>query len=105
MTRLIAVLLLMGLLVLVALVFHTGPAALAAELSRVGWKVLWILVPSVGVYVLDARGWRVTLGRHAERLSFRRLFMVRMSGEAVNFTTPPSYLCGELMKGYQFTRQ
>jgi len=104
MTRLTAVLLLMGLLVLVALVFHTGPAALAAELSRVGWKVLWILVPSVGVYVLDARGWRVTLGRHAERLSFRRLFMVRMAGEAVNFTTPAAYLGGEPMKAYLLSR-
>ena len=79
MTRFTAALFLIGVLVLLALVLHIGPAVIAAELAQLGWKLLWVLAPSVVVYLLDALGWRATLGRHAERLPFRRLFMTRMT--------------------------
>ena len=94
MTRLTAVLFLLGLAVLVGLVIHIGPATLAEEIHKLGFNILWILLPSVVGYALDAVGWRYTLGRHAQRIRFDRLFMTRMAGEAVNFTTPAAYLGG-----------
>ena len=47
MTRLTAVLLLLGLAVLVGLVIHIGPATLVAEIHKLGFNILWILLPSV----------------------------------------------------------
>ena len=104
MTRLTAGLFLFGAAVLVGLLLHIGPATLAAEIHKLGWNVLWVLLPSVAVYVLDALGWRATLGRHAGRIRFGRLFMTRMAGEAVNYTTPGMYLGGEPMKAYLLSR-
>ncbi len=104
MKRLTLVLLLLGVAVLCGLVLHIGPDVLAAEMRKLGVNFLWVLVPSVVSYGLDALGWRYTLGRHADKIRFDRLFMTRMAGEAVNFTTPAAYLGGEPMKAYLLSR-
>lgn len=104
MTRLTAVLLVLGVAVLCGLVVHIGPGTLAAEIHKLGFNLLWVLVPSGVSYVLDAFGWRHTLGRHVHRIRFGRLFMTRMAGEAVNFTTPAAYLGGEPVKAYMLSR-
>src|SRR5437867_5317713 len=103
-TRLTLVLLLLGGALLSGLVLHLGLATLAGEIQKLGWNLIWVMLPSIGVYVLDALGWRSTLGRHAEKIRFDRLFMTRMAGEAVNFTTPAAYLGGEPMKAYLLSR-
>ena len=104
MKRVTLVLLLLGVAVLCGLVLHIGPSVLAAEIGKLGFNFAWILVPSVVSYALDALGWRYTLGRHAGKIRFDRLFMTRMAGEAVNFTTPGLYLGGEPMKAYLLSR-
>jgi uncharacterized protein (TIRG00374 family) len=104
MKRLTLVLLLLGMGVLCGLVLHIGPAVLAAEIRKLGVNFLWVLLPSVASYALDALGWRYTLGRHADKIRFDRLFMTRMAGEAVNYTTPGMYLGGEPMKAYLLSR-
>lgn len=104
MTRLTAVLLLFGTAVLIALVFHIGLSTLAAELQKLGPNLFWILLPTIVVYIFDAGGWRATLGRHARQISFARLFLIRMAGEAINFTTPSAYLGGEPIKAYLLSR-
>src|SRR5712691_1869916 len=104
MTRLTLVLLLLGGALLSGLVLHIGLATLAGEIQKLGWNLIWVMLPSIAVYVLDALGWRSTLGRHAEKIRFDRLFMTRMAGEAVNFTTPAAYLGGEPMKAYLLSR-
>ena len=104
MTRLSAVLFLVGAGVLVWLVLHIGLPTLAGELHKLGANLLWVLLPSVAMYFFEALGWRVTLGRHARKIGFGRLFLIRMAGEAVNFTTPAAYLGGEPMKAYLLSR-
>ncbi len=59
-----------------------------------------ILLPMVLVYGLEAYGWQLTLGRLAKRVSFLRLFAIRMAGETVNVTTPTAYVGGEPLKAY-----
>jgi len=104
MTRLTLVLLLLGVVVLCGLVLHIGPGALAGEMHKLGFNLLWVLLPSVVIYMLDALGWRYTLGRHADKIRYDRLFLTRMAGEAVNYTTPGMYLGGEPMKAYLLSR-
>jgi putative membrane protein len=104
MKRLTLVLLLLGVAVLCGLVLHIGPSVLAGEIQKLGVNLCWVLLPSVASYVFDALGWRYTLGRHADKIRFDRLFMTRMAGEAVNYTTPGMYLGGEPMKAYLLSR-
>ncbi len=104
MKRLTFALLLLGVAVLCGLVIYIGPATLAGEIHKLGFNLVWIMLPSVISYMLDAFGWRYTLGRHADRIRYDRLFMTRMAGEAVNFTTPAAYLGGEPVKAYMLSR-
>ena len=104
MTRITAALLVVGAAILVWLILHIGLATLTGQLQKLGLNVLWVLLPSVAMYVLEALGWRATLGRHAPKVPFDRLFLIRMAGEAVNFTTPAAYLGGEPMKAYLLSR-
>jgi uncharacterized protein (TIRG00374 family) len=99
-------LLVLGLLTLAGLVWHIGPAHIAEAAASLGFgAVLVILLPSVLMYLLEAYGWRLTLGQQAHRVSFLRLFAIRTAGEAVNMTTPAAYVGGEPLKAYLLKRQ
>ncbi|MDQ6735522.1 MAG: flippase-like domain-containing protein [Nitrospirota bacterium] len=99
-------LLVLGLLTFVGLVWHIGPAHIVEAATSLGFGVvLVILLPSVLMYLLEAYGWRLTLGSQAHRLSFLRLFAIRTAGETVNMTTPAAYVGGEPLKAYLLKRQ
>jgi uncharacterized protein (TIRG00374 family) len=99
------ILLILGVLTFIGLVWHIGPMHIVDAAANLGpGAVLLILLPSVLMYLLEAGGWRLTLGSHARRLSFLRLFVIRTAGEVVNMTTP-TYVGGEPLKAYLLKRQ
>jgi uncharacterized protein (TIRG00374 family) len=65
---------------------------------------LLILLPSLLMYLLEAYGWRLTLGPHVRAVPFWRLFLIRTAGEVVNMTTPTAYIGGEPLKAYLLKR-
>lgn len=94
-------LLIVGLLTLILIVWHIGPGQIygaAAQLGPVALLVL--LIPSVIMYVIEAYGWKVTLGPSAKDLPFWRVLAIRTAGEVVNMTTPTAYVGGEPLKAY-----
>ena len=94
-----------GLFVLIAIVWHVGPSLILQTAEQLGLlALLIILLPTVGVYVLEAYGWHLTLGGYASQVGFARLFVVRMAGEVINVTTPTGYLGGEPVKAYLLKR-
>lgn len=62
--------------------------------------LLYVLLPSVLMYALEAFGWQLTLGAFSKHISFGRLWAVRTAGEVVNMTTPAAYVGGEPLKAY-----
>ena len=94
-----------GLLVLGGLVWHVGPWRIVRTVEHIGVVPFCIiLTPLLVVYCLDTYGWRLILGPWANRVGFVRLFMVRMSGEAMNVITPTAMLGGEPLKAYLLAR-
>jgi glycosyltransferase 2 family protein len=99
------ILLALGLLTFSGLIWHVGPARIVEAGTSLGpIAVLAILLPSLLMYAVEAYGWRLTLGLHAHRLSFGRLFAIRTAGEVVNMTTPTAYVGGEPLKAYLLKR-
>ena len=95
------VLLFAGLLTLVLIVWHIGPGRIydmAAQLGPVALLVM--LIPSVIMYVVEAYGWKVTLGPSAKDIPFWRVLVIKTAGEVVNNTTPAGYVGGEPLKAY-----
>ena len=98
-------LLLLGSATLAGLIWHIGPSRILEAVAGLGaGAVLLILLPSILMYLLDAWGWRFTLGRHAAGVGFGRLLAIRTAGEVVNMTTPTAYMGGEPLKAYMLQR-
>jgi uncharacterized protein (TIRG00374 family) len=92
-------LLLVGLLTLGLIVWHIGPGNIydaAAQLGPVALLVM--LIPSIIMYVVEAYGWKVTLGPSGRHIPFWRVLAIRTAGEVVNMTTPTGYVGGEPLK-------
>ena len=95
------ILLLVGLLTLGLLVWHIGPGNIYDAAAKLGpVTLLVILIPSLIMYVIEAYGWKVTLGPKAKEVPFWRLLAIRTAGEVVNMTTPTAYVGGEPLKAY-----
>ncbi|CAI4030581.1 Flippase-like domain-containing protein [Nitrospira tepida] len=98
-------LLAVGALTLTALVWHIGPARILDAASQVGpFGLLLVLIPSLVMYLLEAYGWKLTMGAYAGAVSFPRLLAIRTAGEVVNMTTPTAYIGGEPLKAYLLKR-
>ena len=101
-----AALLLLGALTLSALVWHIGIGRIYDAVTHLGpAAMLVILLPSFLMYVLEAYGWRVTLGAWANGVPFWRVLAIRTAGEVVNMTTPTAYVGGEPLKAFLLKRQ
>jgi glycosyltransferase 2 family protein len=98
-------LLVVGLLTLLFLVWHIGPERIYDAATQLGpVALILLLVPSSIMYVIDAYGWKVTLGPSAKSIPFWRVLAIRTAGEVVNMTTPTAYVGGEPIKAYLLTR-
>ncbi len=94
-------LLFVGLLTLVLIVWHIGPGNIYDAAAQLGpGALLVLLIPSVIMYVIEAYGWKVTLGPSAKDIPFWRVLAIRTAGEVVNMTTPSAYVGGEPLKAY-----
>ncbi len=92
---------LVGLLTLGLLVWQIGPGNIYEAAARLGpIALVVILIPSLIMYVIEAYGWKVTLGPSAGTVPFWRLFAIRAAGEVVNMTTPTAYAGGEPLKAF-----
>lgn len=95
----------LGLVTLGLLIWHVGPAKIYQAAAQLGPLALCaILIPSVVMYVVEAYGWKVTLGPVARTIPFWRLLVIRTAGEVVNMTTPTAYMGGEPVKAYLLKR-
>jgi len=91
-----------GLAVVAWLVWQIGPAALAAEMRQLSWRLGLVMLPQALVSLLDAVGWRYTFLTRLPPLG--TLVAARLAGEAVNDTTPTATLGGEPVKAWMVTR-
>ena len=97
--------LIVGLAALIGIILHIGIEPILHTVSQLGlFHLGFILLPMIVVYGLEALGWQVTLGPHARKIGFLRLFAIRMAGETVNVTTPTAYVGGEPLKAYLLKR-
>src|SRR5207247_10255056 len=82
-----AALFLGGAALFAVLVWEIGPDAIVASFSRLGWRLLIVLVfPFAIITAFDTLGWRFAFRR--DRVSFLTLVRARLAGGAGNGPTP-----------------
>lgn len=98
MKKLHASLLLLGCAFLACLVWKIGAGRLWGELVSIGWG----LVPFIAFEFLaegfHTKGWSLCLDEAYRRLSWFRLFRIRLAGNAINYLTPTAAMGGEVTK-------
>src|SRR5206468_10114096 len=76
-----------------------GPAAVAASLRQLSWRLGIILVfPCVLLVIFDTLGWRFAFARDCAPLL--TLARARVAGQAVNATMPTGTLGGDAVKAW-----
>jgi uncharacterized protein (TIRG00374 family) len=87
-----------GTVLLCGMVWQVGIADLRTSLRAVGlWIVPWILLESMPV-LLHTAGWAACFQHRQDPIPFRRLFLVRLAGSAINQVTPTATVGGEVVK-------
>jgi uncharacterized protein (TIRG00374 family) len=94
----VSVFFLAGTVLLCGMVWQVGIADLLASFRTVGlWIVPWILLESIPV-LLHTAGWDACFQHRPDPIPFRRLFLVRLAGSAINQVTPTATIGGEVVK-------
>jgi phosphatidylglycerophosphate synthase len=71
-----------GTLLFAYLVWRAGPAKLRENIVTLGWGFTWVIALTGISHVARTWAWRTTLGDHREKISFSRLFGLRLGAEA-----------------------
>lgn len=91
---------LMGLVLLGVLFRQVGLGEVIDHLRRLGWFSPLILLPYGVGALFDCKGWGCALRTFEEAAPLHRLYLARLSGEAVNNLTPAGAIGGEPIKVY-----
>ncbi|HEX9047985.1 MAG TPA: lysylphosphatidylglycerol synthase domain-containing protein [Verrucomicrobiae bacterium] len=93
-----AALLLLGFAFLVYLLWQVGARQLGRELALLGWGLFPFIALEWVAEGLRTVAWSCCLSGPHRRLSWWRLFQIRMAGYAINYLTPTAALGGEATK-------
>jgi len=94
-----AITVVVGIVLLVWLMYHAGFDELHEQFDKIGFLAPLVLLPYIGVAIVDAIAWKHALPPDAQaRVPFRTLVFARMAGEAVNSVTPTATIGGEPLK-------
>ncbi|MFZ2447128.1 MAG: flippase-like domain-containing protein [Syntrophobacteraceae bacterium] len=89
----------LGIAFLIYLVWQIGPRELLGEFRTIGWGLVPLVLIEGVADIFHALGWRHCLSGPHRKLSFFRIFRIRMSGVSINYLTPTATLGGEVTKG------
>jgi hypothetical protein len=90
---------LIGVALLGALVWTIGPEALWRDITLLGWGLVPLVLIEGVADIFHTLGWSHCLSGPHRRLSFWRIFGIRMAGTSMNYLTPTASLGGEVTKG------
>ena len=98
MKKLHAALLVLGFAFLACLLWRFGVAQLWRQLAVLGWGLLPFILLEFLAEGIHTYAWSYCLSGPHRRLSWFRLFQIRMAGYAINYLTPTAALGGEATK-------
>lgn len=98
MKKIHAALLLLGFAFLAFLLWRIGVRQLGHELASLGWGLALFVALELAAEGVHTFAWSFCLTGPHQRLSWWRLFHIRMAGYAVNYLTPTAALGGEATK-------
>lgn len=94
-----------GIGLLVAIIWKVDTDAVMAQVTTIGWGILYVLAIYLMAFLCDTVSWRLVIRRdQLHKLSFLNLFNIRMIGAAWNKVTPIFGMAGEPIKAVLLRR-
>jgi len=87
-----------GILLLTYLVRRAGPAKLLESMATLGWGLTLVIALGGVAHLAKAWAWRLTLTDDKHRVSFLRMFGLRLASEAVGQVGALGQLFGETLR-------
>ncbi len=87
-----------GLAIFIYLVSRFGIGQIMPGIAQSGWSLLLASLVWLVIYVLNTLSWKLLLDHEGRDLSFLRLFLINISGFAIDTITPVVALGGEPYK-------
>ena len=89
-----------GLVLLGILVQQVGLDQVREHISRLGWQIVPVVSIALSWHVSNTFAWQACFDPGPDRPGFWRLFVTKLSGEAVGNVSPASHVGSELAKAY-----
>ncbi len=97
---------LIGVALFGVIIAETDLAEAMARLAQIGWGMAVVLALYLGTFSIDSLTWLITLGTTPITPQwFRRVWKVRLVGEAFNMTVPAAGMGGEPLKAVLLKQQ
>lgn len=87
-----------GVVLFGILVYRLGGEAVLTNLHVVGWGIVPIVLQEILALSANTAGWRATFPSPRPPITFPRLMMTRVAGDAVNYLTPTATIGGEFVR-------
>lgn len=89
-----------GIFFLIGLINKVGPEQIVTALTGLGFNIVSILLWPVLWYFLQSLAWYRLLEDDGIRVPLFHLFLIKLTGEAINTVTPVSFMAGDPYRIY-----
>jgi uncharacterized membrane protein YbhN (UPF0104 family) len=76
---------------------HFGPGEVLGYVRMAGWGLVLTVALEAVARAINTVGWRVTIEDYPPSLGFIEMFVARIGGEAIDYTTPSAQLGGQFV--------
>jgi uncharacterized membrane protein YbhN (UPF0104 family) len=105
MRRLESILITLAIVFYIWFLSHFGLGRVLGYVRMAGWGLILTVSLEAVARMLNTLGWRVTISDYPRALSFGELFVARVGGEAVDYTTPSANLGGQFVMALTVRRK
>ncbi|MCG2726190.1 MAG: flippase-like domain-containing protein [Elusimicrobia bacterium] len=93
--------LLCGIIIFSVILYNLDIISVLESLSKVKWGFIIIFSQELVAHILNTYGWKYAIDSELKiKISFKKLLLMRIAGDGINYVTPSATLAGELAKAH-----
>jgi glycosyltransferase 2 family protein len=101
MKKLSLLFLICGLIIFSVILYNLDIISVLDSLSKVKWGFIIIFSQEIVAHIFNTYGWKYAIDSELKiKISFKKLLLMRIAGDGINYVTPSATLAGEFAKAH-----
>ncbi|MBU2529983.1 MAG: flippase-like domain-containing protein [Elusimicrobia bacterium] len=101
MKKLSILFLICGIIIFSVILYNLDIITVLDSLSRVKWGFIIIFSQEIVAHIFNTCGWKYAIDSELKiKISFKKLLLMRIAGDGINYVTPSATLVGEFAKAH-----